>query len=105
MSSVHGLQILMRVPCASPQQPITSTVPQGERTVRIINDDSIGRLQIQTETAGAGREQKEVASRQRIVELLEQVAADLLTDRAIEADVVDALDAEVILNDVLRASA
>ena len=57
MGAILGLQILVRIP------------------VRVENDDSVGGLQIKTETTGTSRQQEEEIIRVFVVEPLEQVTS------------------------------
>ena len=57
MGAILGLQILVRIP------------------VRVENDDSVGGLQIETETTGTSRQQEEEIIRVFVVEPLEQVTS------------------------------
>lgn len=57
VSTILSLKILMGIP------------------VRVENDDRVGRLQVETQATGTGRQQEEEVVRRLVVELFEQITA------------------------------
>lgn len=74
---------------------------KGQRTVRVVDDDGVGRLQVETETASSSREQEELVRRIGIVVLPHRLSSIFLGDRTIESKVGDSSPAKIVLHDVL----
>jgi hypothetical protein len=67
--------------------------------VRIEDDDGVGALQIQTQTAGTRRQQKQKVIAVLRVELLQQVAAILRFGGAVETQIPETPPGQVVLHD------
>ena len=70
MGAILGLQILVRIP------------------IGIENDDSVGRLEIEAQTAGASRQQEKEIIRRLVVETLQQVATIVRFGRSVQSEIL-----------------
>ena len=76
MGAFLGLQILVRIP------------------IGIENDDSVGRLEIEAQVAGAGRQEEKEIIRRLVVETLQQVTTIVRLGRTVHSKILNEVSTE-----------